>query len=255
MPSFQSCWATRNLAGKPTFSRSSIFGRRISMVWRFPCRMPSETMPYRTGIRLSRVARNLAKGFPARLLGGGAKFEWRSATAEKSGSQEWAETRRDGTGCLLNKSQGDMCICLVLGIRHRVSHEGLGLPFMRGVNDVPSCLGLWFRWKCTPDGPGATYSRTVTVPTEAPAIRAVDNSSSKETDAPPRPASENSGRNATGAATIPTAPYGDTSSNRVGQGGQDRICSAFVLEVRLHQPRLELHPRSEDRRLRGVLGL
>ena len=59
----------RNLAGKPTFSRSSIFGRRISMVWRFPCRMPSETMPYRTGIRLSRVARNLAKGFPARLLG------------------------------------------------------------------------------------------------------------------------------------------------------------------------------------------
>ena len=59
----------RNLAGKPTFSRSSIFGCRISMVWRFPCRMPSETMPYRTVIRLSRVARNLAKGFPARLLG------------------------------------------------------------------------------------------------------------------------------------------------------------------------------------------
>ena len=61
--------ASRNLAGKPTFSRSSILGRRISIVWRFPCRIPSETMPYRTGIRLSRVARNLAKGFPARLLG------------------------------------------------------------------------------------------------------------------------------------------------------------------------------------------
>ena len=62
-------YSPRNLARKPTFSRSSIFGRRISMVWRLPCRIPSETMPYKTGIRLSRVARNLAKGFPARLLG------------------------------------------------------------------------------------------------------------------------------------------------------------------------------------------
>ena len=40
------------------------------MTWRFICCISYVTMPYRTGIRLSHVARNLAKGFPARLLGG-----------------------------------------------------------------------------------------------------------------------------------------------------------------------------------------
>ena len=60
---------TRNLAEKPTFSRSSIFRRRISMVLLSQCRIPSENMPSRPIIRLYNVAQSLLKGFPARLLG------------------------------------------------------------------------------------------------------------------------------------------------------------------------------------------
>ena len=90
---------------------------------------------------------------------------------------------------------------------------GLGLPYMCGVKDVASRNGLRLRWQHTRDEPGATDSRTGTVPTEAPAIRAVANSGCKATDAPTRPTADNSGINATGAATIPTVPYGDTSSN------------------------------------------
>ena len=95
------------------------------------------------------------------------------------------------------------------------NHEfGLGLPYMCGVNDVASRNGLRLRWQHTPDGPRATDSRTVAVPTEAQAIRAADNSGSEATDAPSRPASDNSGRNATGARTTPTATPVATKSVR-----------------------------------------
>ena len=97
-------------------------------------------------------------------------------TAEKSGSQEWAETRCGGTGCLLNQSQGGMCICRVLGIWHRVSHEGLGLPYMCGVNGgrfdrrqpqwyvLPPPLTLPYRPPGRPHGGGQVRSSLAGLP-------------------------------------------------------------------------------------------